>query len=192
MNAMIHNLQHIDLCIEGIVTQNWQLQHDNNSLSQQVAYCRYWQRGQSLTKIHWICHHCVWHLQIPNPSPHYEAYWLNLVSQILGSNQTQSWRLITRDLFIFWSVNSTDIQEPDKLILPIMLKFIVDCIQSSAQSWTAIIGIQNASTIFCLDLNLPYTSVWIIPILNIKSSLVSAKMVLAIAIGLPVMELLYM
>jgi len=59
-----------------------------------------------------------------------------------------------------------DIQQLDHHIMTLMFRFIIDCIQNGAQSWTAIFWIEDTSTILHLDLNLPCTTVCFIFVLN--------------------------
>ena len=72
---------------KGIPPLNEQWQPHYNFLSHQFAkHCRC-NRGESLSKTHFIRHQCSWHITIPNPSPHDERDGSDLARRKLCSGQ---------------------------------------------------------------------------------------------------------
>jgi len=159
-------LCHIQPLLEGIPQQNWQRQPHKNHQSQPVVYRGNYNWGRSHTKTHSICHLHSWHIWIPNPSPHTEPYCPSMVHQKLDSRQAVNRVLDARDSVSYRLVNQMGIKQPDCRIKTLVFKFVVDYIENSIQYWSAIIWIKDFLTILQLLLNIPWTIVCFLFILN--------------------------
>jgi len=144
--------------------EQWQPHY--HFLSQQFAKHCHCNRGGSLSKTHFICHQCSWHISIPNPPPHNEPDGPNLVRQALSSEQAWNWILVACNTVIKELANRMRIQQRDCFIKTLRLKSIVDCIGNRVMCWACIIWIKDLLTILNLLLNLPSTFVVIYFVFN--------------------------
>jgi len=141
---------------KGIPPWNGQWQPHYNFLSNQFAKHYRCNWGESISNTHFIRHQCSWHISIPYPSPHNEPDGPNLVRQKRSSGQTWNWKFVAWNTVIYWLAHRMGIQQPDCLIKTLMLKFVVDCVENSAQDSIGIIWIEGRLAIHLL-LNLSWT-----------------------------------
>jgi len=146
--------------------QNRQQQPHYNFLSQQCTYHCCCHGGESLAKTHFIHHHRFWQIWIPKPPCHNEQYHTNLMRQELPTGKSWDWILVARNMDICWLANRMGIQQPDCRIKSLVLKFLVDHNEISIDYWTRIFWIEDLLTILHWLLNLPWTFVCVLFILN--------------------------
>jgi len=147
----------------------WQL------LSQQFAnnYCCH--RGESHSHSHFIRHLCSRYISIPHPPPHDVPHRPNLVCQKLRSRQDWNWIVVAWNTVICWLTNRMSIQQPDHLLITLLIKVIVDCVENSIQYWTGIFWIEVLLAIHLL-LDLSCTMVGLLFVLNDLFQLLQGKL----------------
>jgi hypothetical protein len=79
------------------------------------------------------------------------------------------------NMIICWVANKIDLQHPHCLIKTLMFKFIVECVENSAQYWNGIMWIENLLAILHLLLNLSCTLVCLLFTLNDLFQLLQGK-----------------
>jgi len=134
-------LSHIHTIIKCIPAQNWQRQ-SHNSLPRQQCWCD--------SHCHPGKYSSEWAFYPPPALMAYqhlkhfsanEPYGPNVVHRKLGSRKARNWVVVFRERVSFQFANQMGTQQPASLINTLMIKFVVDCVEKSAQYWTAIIWI---------------------------------------------------
>jgi hypothetical protein len=148
----------------------WQPRYNFPS-DQFAKHCRC-NQDESLAKTHLIR---SWHISILNTPHHNESYGPNLVHQKPSARQAWNWILVAWNTVICWLANRLGIQQPDRLIMKLMFKLVIDCVENSIRYWTGIIWIKILLAIHLL-LILACNSVGLLYVLNDLSQLLRCKL----------------
>ena len=135
LSLFVDNARKVVVCqdhplFQGILPYNRQWQTHYHFLSDQLEKHCHCNWGESLSKTHFICHLCSWHISIPNASSHDEQDGPNLVHQTLSCGPAWNWTLAGWNTVICWMANRMCIQLPDCFIKTLVCKLVIDWIKN--------------------------------------------------------------